>query len=461
MRTRAWACVLAAAAAWGCASSEGSGGGESSGGSGAASGSGGAPTGGAAGAGAAAGSGGTAGSGGGAEWPNPVAPGTSDPWIATHHDQIVTMRPRVLALNFVNKRTNAEMNALLQKITAAIAEGTRPHGDRDPSAQPFLKYEIAYSVDLRDSPPPAAWPHNNSTRYPRENPTEGQWGFDYGKLFSQEYAGYFGIEDPDQPGKKLTLCELSEKGLVHEVWVYADADVPDAGAAEVLGIQPKYDDGFHRYSGVDLNRCAGNGCFDADDEIPSDCTRTLRIGFVNNTRGPGCFLESISHAIEAIGRSQDIPYFTQYFPEFAGFDLKKRYGLPFDSWYACNEPKCLSYPTTSSVSWNIGGQSGVVDPYVAVCGNAHFPPNGRENYDIVNADPVKSGCRGYRTAGGPGGGDPEELVSAADWQEYAAIASDCDGPFLVWWWQQFPGPSRVAKDSNGVAMKNWWPFLYY
>lgn len=419
--------------------------------------------GGSSGGGAGGGSGGVAGTGGtagGAEWPNPVAPATSDPWLAKNHDAIVRMRPRILALNFVNARPNAEMTALLEKITAAIREATRPHGDRDASAVPFLEYEIAYAVDLRDASPPSGWKYNNSTLYPREDPVVGQWGFDYEKLFTSEFAALYGIEDPASPGKPLSLCELSEKGLVHEVWIYADADVPDASAAEVLGIQPKYDESFQKYD-VDLNRCAGNGCFDAEDEIPPSCTRTLRIGFVNATRGVGCYMESLSHGIETIGQSDDIPYFTRYFPEFGGFDLKQRHGLPFDSWYACSEPGCLTYPTTSSVAWKVGGQTGTIDPYVAVCGNAHFPPNGRQHYDVTNPAQVKSSCRGYHTAGGPGSGDPDELVSAADWQKYEGLAGDCDGPFLVWWWQQFPGPNRVAKDLDGKPMKNWWPFLFY
>lgn len=438
-----------------CALLLGCGGGGGPGGSGAGAQAG---TGGVAGSG---GGGGAGGSGGGAEWPNPDAPATSDPWLAAHHDELVRMRPRVLALNFVNARSNAEMLALMEKITAAIRQATRPHGDRDPSAAPFLEYEIAYAVDLRDSAPPAGWAYNNSTLYPREDPVAGQWGFDYEQLFGSDFATRYGIEDPAQPGKPLSLCELSEKGLVHEVWIYADADVPDAGAAEVLGIQPKYDESFQRYDGVDMNRCAGNGCFDWDDEIPADCTRTLRIGFVNATRGVGCYMESLSHGIEAIGRSNDVPYFTEYFPEFGGFDLDARYGLPFDSWYACSEPDCLAYPTPSSVTWKVAGQTGSIDPYVSVCGNAHFPPNGRQHYDVTNPAEVKSSCRGYRTAGGPGAGDPEELVSAADWKQHESLAGDCDGPFLVWWWQQFPGPNRVAKDAGGAPMKNWWPFLFY
>src|SRR5689334_9171627 len=45
------------------------------------------------------------------EWPNEESRATSDPWIRDNHDRIDVMRPRVLALNFVNARTNEEMVA--------------------------------------------------------------------------------------------------------------------------------------------------------------------------------------------------------------------------------------------------------------------------------------------------------------------------------------------------------------
>src|SRR5262245_49577390 len=83
----------------------------------------------------AAGGGGTGGGGaggggaGGGEdltvWPNSESRAISDPWIAEHHDQLREMHPRVLALNFVNGRTNADMEALLGQILAAMKEGSR------------------------------------------------------------------------------------------------------------------------------------------------------------------------------------------------------------------------------------------------------------------------------------------------------------------------------------------------
>ncbi len=397
----------------------------------------------------------------GVEWPNAMSSAASDPWILANHDRIRVMRPRILALNFVNARTNDQMLTLMRSITAAMREGTRHHGYDTTTAPAFLEAEIAYSIDLRDAPPPAGYTLRNSTRYPRESPRQGTWGFDYGQLFTDTFAGYYGVRDPANPSRFLNLCELSERGLVHEVWIYGDADVPDVSAAEILGIMPRYDENFARIPGAPMNRCAGNGCFDADDVIPPACTRTLRIGWVNNTRGVGCYMESLSHGIEGISSQGTVPFFTEHFSNFAGFDFRLRLGTPFDSWYACTSSPCLAYPTSSSVTWNIGGRMGTIDPYVPICNNAHFPPNARQHYDIVNPLPVMSTCRGYRQGGGPGGMDIAAPVSATDWSMYRTLAPDCTGAWLVWWWQNFPGLGNRSTDSASRPMHNWWPFLYY
>lgn len=398
------------------------------------------------------------------EWPNELSRATSDPWLGENHDTVATLRPRVLALNFVNTKSNAQMLADYDNLTAAFREASRPRGHVDPDAAPMLEYEVAYAIDLRDPVPPEGWPYNNSTKFPRENPTDGYWSFDYEQLFTQQFADLMGIEDPENPGHNLTLCELSSRGLVHEVWMYGDADVPDVAAAEVLGIMPPYDEAFRRIPGAPMDRCAGNGCFDEEDAIPADCTRTLRIGFVNNTRGAGCYLESLSHGIESVSSRAIVPYFSRYFTEFAGFDLHTRYGLPFSSWYAIdmNDPaQTITFTGPASIEYNVAGSGGTIDPYVPVCGNVHFPPNGRRHYDQSNVQSVEWSCDGYRTAGGPGAGDPTTLVSSAEWSDNDLVAPDCMGAWLVHWWQHLPGPGTAARDASGQPMRSWLPFLFY
>ncbi|MCB9703594.1 MAG: hypothetical protein H6711_16995 [Myxococcales bacterium] len=390
-------------------------------------------------------------------WPNRVSQVNSDPWISENHQAIRRMRPRVLALNFVNARSNAEMVADLEGAIAGLREGSRFHGHSDAAAPAFLEYAIAYAIDLRDDPPPPGWTYHNSTRYPREDPVEGYWGFDYERLFSAEFAGYYGIEDPEAPGEALGLCQLFQRGLIHEVWVYGDADVPDVGAAEVLELKPRYDAARERTKDP-MSRCAGNGCFDEEDAV--SCGVTVRIAWFNNTRGPGCFLESLSHGLESTGAGDPnlIPYLFDYFPTFAGLDLGKRYGVPFQSWYSCpyGQP-CVDYPSATSAHYSLSADvEGTIDPFDPVCGNVHWPPNGRQHYDLSSPHEVMSSCVHYRD----GSGESEPYTSSLH-QAYSKLAPDCMGPFIVWWRQNMPGLDNGALDDEGQPMLNWWPFLFY
>lgn len=394
-----------------------------------------------------------------AVWPNEESQANSDPWIAQNHQSIEQMRPRVLAINYVNARSMADMNAQLEQVIDIIAESTRYHGYEDADAPPFLAYELAYSVDLRDAAPPPGWTYNNSTLYPREDPPQGYWGFDYAALFSESYADLLAIEDPDQPGHNLRLCEAIDRGLVHEVWVYGDADVPDVSAAEMLELKPEYDENFERVPGA-MNPCAGNGCFDQEDLLQIPCTRSVRVAWFNNTRGPGCFMESLSHAFEGMGRKGQttLPYLSKYFPEFANMQLSDDHGLAIDNWYSCpyGEP-CLSYPSSASVTYDVSPEvQGTIEDYDARCGNVHWPPNARHHYDLDGPDAVVSSCTHWRDGTGE-----TEPYDGSQHDVYRDFAPDCMGPFLVWWRQNIPGLHNTALDDDGQPMRNWWPFLFY
>ena len=388
-------------------------------------------------------------------WPNDESQASSDPWLAEHHQEIRLMQPRLMVLNFVNHRTMDEMQLQVEAMLQALREASRHHGYAEPDAPVFLDYQLAYAIDLRDPVPPPGFPYRNSTLYPREDPVEGYWGFDYERLFTNEYATLYGVTDPDDPTRVLTLGELFDRGLVHEVWIYGDADVPDVSAAEILELKPKYDDNRQRIWGA-MSRCAGNGCFDDEDVIPVD--RTVRIAFFNNTRGVGCLLHSMSHGFESVGAwNRDIiPYLSRYLPNFSSQDLDTRFGLPFQSWYACSSPGCLSYPSPTSVEYTLSSGSGVIDPYDPVCGNVHFPPNAREHYDVVSPFAVLSSCTHFRD--GTGAMSP---FTTATFEPYESLAPDCGGAFLVWWWQNLPGLDNLAFDGDGEPMLNWLPFLFY
>ena len=80
-------------------------------------------------------------------------------------------------------------------------------------------------------------------------------------------------------------------------------------------LKPVYDAAFKRVSNKYVQ--GGNG---GDPDQPWT-GRSVRIGCINASRGPGCFMESLSHGMEGTATSNAIPYFSQYFKEFAGMDL--------------------------------------------------------------------------------------------------------------------------------------------
>ncbi len=346
------------------------------------------------------------------------------------------------------------MRAQLSEAIAMFAEGSRYHGYRDPLAYPFIQYQLAFTADLRDRSIPDNWPYRNSTLYPREDPQQERWSLDYGQLFTPEYAALYDIRDQNT-GRVLGLCDLFEQGLINEVWIYGDADIPEeVDGAEILERKPYYDEQGNRLDRSPA-RCAGNGCFDEEDQI--SCRNTVRIAWFNNTRGPGCFMESLSHGLERMALSGTIPYLQPYFAEFAGFDLDQRYGLPIESWYGCPfaEP-CLTYPSQTSVEYRLDQTQGRIDNYDPICGNVHFAPNGRQDYDLESPFTVQTSCAYYRDGSGR-----KDRFTTAVFQDYRELADDCQGPLLVWWWQNMPGLDNNARDDRNQPMRNWWPYLYY
>jgi hypothetical protein len=113
-------------------------------------------------------------------WPNETSSVNGDPWLIQHHDDIQELHPRFLLINFANNRTLAAVMARFEAQKAAMIEGTRFHGYSDPSAKPFLIYEVAKLVDLTDNPVPAGFMFPNSSKMPRR-----AGGIDFGQLFNQ------------------------------------------------------------------------------------------------------------------------------------------------------------------------------------------------------------------------------------------------------------------------------------
>lgn len=383
-----------------------------------------------------------------AVWPNRTSRANSDPWLAENHDLIRQMKPRLLVLNFSNKARRDHLEGMLDALVAALAESSRYHGYKNPAAPVFLHYHLYKFVDLHDN---AATP--NSARLPLK-PGNG-FNVDYNRLFSDEFARHFGVADPKNPARFLRLDELVDRGHVHEVWFFAEhADT--LRPFEVVEEKPRYDEAFRRIGGQWVQ--AGNG----GDREQRWTGRSLRIGFINASRGIGCFLENLGHGLEGTANSGAIPYFSRHFSDFAGLNLNRRFPrFPWVSFYALSPQDRIDYPDPGTAIVTRGPERIVLDNYLAYGGNVHFTPNGRFHYDLQNTQPVHSTIEDWRIGSGTGGRDLARPWNNEAFARYRKLAPDCMGPWLVYWRQNFPGLDNRQKDENATPMKNWWPFLFY
>jgi hypothetical protein len=385
-------------------------------------------------------------------WPNAQSSANSDEWLIKNHDRIKQLRPRLLVINFMNGLSKTDAMLRVDRLRAALAEASRYHGYEDPSAPPFIDYQLFKFVDLTD---PKPLPDDkkldgNSSLYPRQ-PDTGDSNFRYDELFGKTFANYYGIRDAD--GHSLTLSELVNKGKVNEVWFLANQGAFGA-PYESVELKQQYDAAFHKEPGKYVQ--AGNGGSRRQPWIG----RSLRILFINASRGPGCAMESLGHSLEWTATSGAIPYFKKYFTEFADFDLDKRYGLPFSKFYD-RGPTELDYPNPSTLVYSHNGEKRTVENYAPRGGSVHFMPSARYDYDLDNTEPVNSSIEHYRQHDGPGGHDKIELWTKDKIDKYRKLANDCQGPWLVYWRQNMPGLGNKSVDDDGKPMKNWWPFLFY
>ena len=389
-------------------------------------------------------------------WPNAQSKANSDDWIRLHHAQIKQMQPRLLVLNFVNGLSTAEATKKVEAITAALRESSRYHGYARPNAPAFLDYKIVKVADLTDAvpPPPDQQLDGNSTHYPRTPDWKpGMVNLQYGQLFNNEFANQMDMSDPDGPTRKLTLSQLVERGLVNEVWFLANQR-NFGGPLECVEVKQAYDENLRKIPG----RAAQAGPQSSDQQ--TFIGRSLRIVHVNPERGPGAAMTALSHALESTATSGAIPYFSRYFAEYAGFDLKKRYHMPFDRLYERNGTE-LEYPEENALAYFWKSEKRTVRPYIAVGGNVNFVPNARRDGDIANETPVLSTIEHYRLLDGPDGKDRAVPWLPTRFARFQGVAPDASGPWTVYWRQNMPGLDNPCKDDAGRPMLNWWPFLFY
>jgi hypothetical protein len=253
-------------------------------------------------------------------WPNQTSFANSDPWISAHHDDLRRMAPRFLAINFANgiglggndntdggPLSAADLDARANAFLAAMQESSRFHGYEDAAAEPFLEPRLFDVVDLQDDNG-----HANSDLFPRGATDEqGRPRVGYWRLFQPEFAEHLGVFD-DELGRHLTLGELVARGEVHEVILMANqvdgtpanpVDQVTLNILEVAFVAQAYDAALLPIEGAFVKNGIGyEQQLDEDPNGPHDNSmpwsavgRSLRIYFLNVSRGSGCLQHSLGH----------------------------------------------------------------------------------------------------------------------------------------------------------------------
>ncbi len=388
-------------------------------------------------------------------WPNEQSKANSDDWLRLHHNQIYQLRPKVLVLNFANGMSQLKAEEELTQLFLALRESSRYHGYNSEDSTPGLEYQLFKYVDLtdKDALPDDQVLDGNSSLYPRVADWKEGINFKYGDLFSDKYSDLYAVPDPAHPGKMMSLKQMVDTGTINEVWFMARQGKIGA-PYECTEVKQAYDAADKKIPGKSVQ--AGNG---GSAEQPF-VGRSLRILFINVERGIGCAMESLGHAIEGTSNSGVIPEFTRYFSEFAGFDLKKKFSTPFNSFYEL-KGGTLDYPESNQIKYTYQGKPGKYLNYYTVGGNVHFAPNARKDYDLSNTQSVMSTIEHYRLKDGMYEKDMKELWTISKIDKYKQIAPDCQGPWMVYWRQNFPANGAPCIDDYGKPMKGWLPYLFY
>jgi len=388
-------------------------------------------------------------------WPNKFSSRNSDAWLVANHDRIRKMEPRVLVLNFANDVDMAGVQSRTEKLIKALAEATRYHGYENAKAPAFLEYQVVKYVDMRDHPIPADRAHSSSSLFPKNPNGPKDFNCDYSAFYSDDFARRYGLADPKDKSRFLNLHELINAGVVHELWFYAIHSEEGWPAFEVIELKQYYDENCRAIA--DRHGAAGNG---HSESFPWS-GRSFRMAFFNPHRGIGCAMENFGHGLEGMANHNSIAYYKKYFDEFGELDIDKRFKLPFRSLYAIGGKDKVEYPGPTIMKITRQGKTHTVDPYVAMGGNVHFPPGGREHYDLSSPFTVKSTIENYRRRNGPEGKDLVLDFDKSKFGRYADFAPDCMGSWMVFWRQCMPGPENKSLDDRGRPMKNWWVFLFY
>jgi len=210
------------------------------------------------------------------------------------------LRPRVLVIDL---EATANASALVDRHIAALSEATSFHKYKDASAQPAVVYQLAKIAQA----------------------TKGTT-ISYSSWNSQAFAdSNIQMKDPADPsGPNQTLCQLFEKGIIHEVWCMASRD-PKCG--ETQEKKQRYDANGNKMAGSFVSASNGDNITTGTNALP--CNVTVRITDFNSGRGTGCHQHAMGHAWERYMDASAVPTLRKEAARFLNWDLTTRVNAPF------------------------------------------------------------------------------------------------------------------------------------
>lgn len=420
-------------------------------------------------------------------WPNELSNANSDDYLIKNHDKITQMQPRVLVLNYLNDYTLEDIANHAQMLALQLNEGSRYHGYNNRSAPAFLNYIIDKVIGFYDDSGSTLSDYQLEMSSRDYDLPHQSW--DTSALFNETYADYYGYKDPINPMRNLSLCEMFERGYIHEVWI-------GGWPVEFLSRAPRYDSNLKRGN---FDRCAGNACF-LNNTMAGNCNVTVRFHGMDLERGPGCGMHSHGHGQEHMRGVNK--YFKDQSTRFFNENLNETYSAPFSSLYqlpkqSTNCPSALTYLNESSVlalyslshsilsdeivsdsvsidANSCGDERFILNDIWQGCGNVHHAPNSRFQYDadadtigdsMMTRRPVLNTCENYGLRNDQGIVDLQTTYTyyTAKTFVYDLMGyNDCEGGWNVYMRQSMPGLNNVARSEvSDEPMKNWWPFLFY
>ncbi|NNJ09640.1 DUF1349 domain-containing protein [Chloroflexales bacterium ZM16-3] len=208
--------------------------------------------------------------------------------------------------------------------------------------------------------------------------------------------------------RRFDLCTKIQQGVVDEVWIWESGT---GNAWEWVTNGP-------------------NWSWTWGANVPM-CSRTVTTMNLNYQREIDVAYESYSHRLEGA-------FMTHY---------------PCD--FYTNTWPWINWP--SQCSGRVSDQFGYVarpfvgNNFVAVCGDAHHPPNILDDREYIYDDTrsVQSICKDWQW-------DGSGQVSTFNCTEWGCTHRG----FHIWWMQNLPGYGNNNRDRNGNLMPNWWEVLF-